>query len=172
MLDQAQLDDIGDEEEDLSSTYLTFDLGGQTLGVEVRNVLEILDRQRITRLPNAPMDVEGVVDVRGRSIPILDLGSRLGLQHGDDGDDVRILVLEINGGRKPIGVLADRVRNVEVIPTAEIEPVPSTGLDGWDTGSLQGLSRRGSDLVVLLDIGRVLGAAETEIDLSAGSGFF
>ncbi len=173
MLDQAQLDDMVEEDEDdLSSTYLTFDLGGQTLGVEVRHVREILDNQRITRLPNAPMDVEGVVDVRGRSVPILDLGSRLGLPHGDDGDDVRIVVLEINGGRKPVGILADRVRNVEVIPTAEIEAVPSTSLDGWDTRSLQGLSRRGSDLVVLLDIARILGSAEAEIDLSAGSGFF
>ena len=122
MLDQAQLDDPveAEEEDDQSSTYLTFDLGGQTLGVEVRHVREILDRQRIARLPNAPMDVEGVVDVRGRSVPILDLGSRLGLPHGDDGDDVRIVVLEIHGGHRPVGVLADRVRNVEVIPTGEI----------------------------------------------------
>ena len=50
--------------------------------------------------------------------------------------------------------------------------VPSTGLDGWDSRSLQGLSRRGSDLVVLLDIRRILGSPDTEIDFSAGAGFF
>ena len=68
-------------EEDISSTYLTFDLGDQTLGVEVRHVREILDLQKITRLPNAPMDVLGVVDVRGTSVPIIDLRARLGLPH-------------------------------------------------------------------------------------------
>lgn len=172
MFDENSVDQGVEDEEDLSSTYLTFDLGGQTLGVEVRHVREILDRQRITRLPNAPMDVEGVVDVRGRSVPILDLKSRLGLASCDGDDDVRIVVLEIGGTRQPIGIIADRVRNVDVIPQAEIEPVPSTGLHGWDTRDLQGLSRRGDDLVVLLDIARILGTGDAEIDLSAGSGFF
>ena len=173
MFDDNSLEQEVEDEDDLSSTYLTLDLGGQTLGVEVRHVREILDRQRITRLPNAPIEVEGVVDVRGRSVPIIDLKSRLRLPscNGDD-DDLRIVVLEIGGSRQQIGVLADRVRNVDVIPQSEIEPVPATGLQGWDTRDLQGLSRRGEDLIVLLDIARILGAGDADIDLSAGVGFF
>ncbi len=166
-----QLDEETVVEEDISSTYLTFDLGDQTLGVEVRHVREIIDPQKITRLPNAPMDVLGVVDVRGTSVPIIDLRARLGLPHTEFGGEERIVVLEIGPDRKPLGVEADRVRNVDQITAAEIEPVPGTGAGSWDARVLQGLWRRGDDLVVLVDLDRILGSGD-EIDLSAGHGIF
>ena len=166
-----QLDEETVVEEDISSTYLTFDLGDQILGVEVRHVREIIDPQKITRLPNSPMDVLGVVDVRGTSVPIIDLRARLGLPHTEFGGEERIVVLEIGPDSKPLGVEADRVRNVDQITAAEIEPVPGTGVGSWDARVLLGLWRRGDDLVVLIDLDRILGSGD-EIDLSAGHGIF
>ena len=154
-------------EDDSASTYVTFDLGEQTLGVEVRHVREILDMQRITPLPNAPMDVQGVVDVRGASVPVVDLRARLGIPSIESGHEARIVVIEIGSGshRKPLGILADRVRNVDQIPADEIEPCPSIGVGHWDSSILQGLSRRGSDLVVLIRLDRIFSGAE-ELELS------
>lgn len=147
------------EEAEASSTYLTFDLGEQILGIEVRHVREILDMQRITRLPNAPHEVLGVVDVRGASVPIVDLKDRLGIPPLELGEEARIVVIEIDAGsgagRKPIGLLADRVRNVDQIGREAIEPSPHVGVGHWDARILKGLSRRGRDLVALLDLDRV-----------------
>ncbi|WP_299822364.1 chemotaxis protein CheW [uncultured Jannaschia sp.] len=161
-------------EEDVFSTYLTFDVGEQTLGVEVRHVQEILDMRRITRLPNAPADVQGVVDVRDASIPVLDLKSRLGIPSIESGPDARIVVVEIATGdrRKPLGILADRVRNVDRIPVAEIQPCPSTGVGHWNSSILQGLSRRGSELVVLIRLDRIFGDAADELEPDEAAGLF
>lgn len=175
MFEEDVYDAASEQEEDtLSSTYLTLDLGGQMLGIEVRYVREILDRQRITLLPNAPMELLGVVDVRGLSVPIVDIKAKLAMAGGDAGVDARIVVLEldIDGETCTLGIEADLVRNVEQIGRDAIEPVPSRGLRGWDAGVLNGLYRRDSDLVVLINIGRLLGASGAELDLSAGMGFF
>ncbi len=174
MIQDEQLDGVAEVEDDTSSTYLTFDLGEQILGVAVRHVREILDMQRITRLPNAPIDLKGVVDVRGASVPIVDLHARLGMSGCDLGNDARIVVLELgdDADKRPLGIQADRVRNVEQIGRDEIEPVPSRGLGNWDADALEGLCRRGSDLVVLVDLDRLLGIAGAELDLSAGAGLF
>lgn len=165
---------IDEAEEEASSTYLTLDLGGQILGISVQNVREILDPQRITRLPNAPTDVFGVADVRGLSVPIIDIKSKLGICGGEAGDDARIVVLElkIDGEARTLGIEADCVRKVEQIPRAEIEPVPVHVSSNWDSQLIDGLYRRDGDLVVLIDIDRLLGGGETELDLSAGAGFF
>ena len=169
-----ELDSSTEVEDDASSTYLTFDLGEQILGVEVRHVREILDMQKITRLPNAPMDVRGVVDVRGTSVPIIDLKNRLGVPATEGGEEARIVVVEIDtgAGPKPLGVLADRVRNVEQIPAEDIEPSPSVGVANWDSSIIHGLFRRGSDLVVLVDLERILGRAGRNNGLDLGSSFF
>ncbi len=162
------------EEDDTSSTYLTLDLGGQMLGFDVRHVREILDARDVTRLPNAPSDVLGVVDVRGTSVPIVDIRTRLGMCGETTGGEARIVVLELGneGETYPLGIRADHVRNVEQIGPEAIEPVPSRGLGGWDAGALHGLYRRGADLVVLVDLDRLLGETAAELDLSDGFGLF
>ena len=173
----ADIYEAGPETEEAdaaASTYLTLDLGGQMLGIDVRHVREILDVREITRLPNAPGDVLGVVDLRGTSVPILDIRARLGMPGEASGAEARIVVLELGaaGRTYPLGILADRVRNVEQIGPEQIEPVPSRGLGGWDAGALRGLYRRDADLVVLIDLDRLLGETAAEIDLTQGFGLF
>ncbi|SDY79222.1 chemotaxis protein CheW [Citreimonas salinaria] len=174
MFEDEVLSEEADVEEDESSTYLTFDLGGQTLGVDVRFVREIIDVKKITPLPNAPSEVLGVVDVRGQSVPIVDLGRRLGVAPGDWAEEARMVVLEFATGyrNRQIGIQADRVRNVDQIAQSEIEPIPRDGFALWDAGVLLGLSRRNEDLIVLIDLQGIFGDAGDELDLTAGAGFF
>ncbi|MGR3496201.1 chemotaxis protein CheW [Citreimonas sp.] len=174
MFEDEVLTDETDVEEDDSSTYLTFDLGGQTLGVDVRYVREIFDVKKITPLPNAPSEVLGVVDVRGQSVPIVDLCRHLGLVPGDWAEEARMVVLEFATplGHRQMGIQADRVRNVDQIPPSGIEPIPRDGFGHWNADVLLGLSRRNEDLVVLIDLQNIFGDAGEELDLSAGAGFF
>ena len=147
------------EADDAASTFLTFDLDGQTLGVAVKRVREILDLQPLTRLPNAPHDVRGGVDVRGASVPIIDLTSRLGMGYGEDGPETRIVVFELDGGNgasRPVGILADRVRDVRRIDADSIEAAPEMGAGRLEPGLIRGLSRQEGTLVVLIDLEQVL----------------
>ncbi len=141
-------------------TYVTFELAGQTFGVTVAHVREILDRQGVALLPNASPDCQGVIDTRGESIPLIDLSRRLGIGAGGEGQDTRIIVLEIElrGARRPIGVMADRVLNVSQIAADQIEPAPEAALIEGSARGLRGLARLGGLLVVLLDITEIFGS--------------
>ncbi|MFN3613726.1 MAG: chemotaxis protein CheW, partial [Rubrimonas sp.] len=81
------------------STYVTFELAGQVFAVDVAHVREVLDMQPIARLPNAAGDVLGMIDVRGESIAVIDLPSRLGIMRSEAEADARIVVLEMQTAR-------------------------------------------------------------------------
>jgi len=142
-----------------SKTFVTFDLAGECLGVEVAHVREILDRQVVNRLPNTSPDVDGVIDIRGESIPIVNMGSRLGLPRSEDSDETRIIVFEIssNENTRPIGVFADRVRDVTLIAPENIEQPRSVNELVDNPDLLNGIARHNKLLIMLLDVQRVFG---------------
>lgn len=142
------------------ATYVVFDLFGQTMGVDVRHVREILAPQEIARLPGAQPEVAGVIDLRGRCVPIVDLASGFGMSRVEPGTDARIVVFDIEAGERrcQIGVMADRVRDVVWIEGARIEPASGRGLAGWDGPGLLGATRRETGLVFLIDIKHFLAA--------------
>lgn len=122
-------------------TYVTFVLAEQTLAVDVAMVRRILDMQAITRLPNAPGDLLGMIDVGGETVALVDLPGRLGLHGGNGGSERRIIVLEV--GTDPmtaISVIADRVLGVVEISATDINPAP-TGMTSWDASVLRGVAR-------------------------------
>ena len=153
---QASLDANG-QEEDHAATYVTFDLAGQTFGVDVRNVREILDCVQVAVIPNAPPEIEGMIDIRGESIPIMDLSSRLGLHRLGGDRDTRIIVFELQRDSGPwaVGVLAEQVRDVTQIASGQIEPPPNLGSSGLGRSNLSGLARQNDLLILLLDVARV-----------------
>ena len=147
--------DIGGQ----ARTFVTFDISGQTFGVEVSFVREILDHVEISRIPNIRPDIEGIIDIRNESVPIMDIGSRLGMQNFETGADTRIIIFEIqvDDEARPIGILADRVRDVTQIPATEIE-APPDAIGGISSGNvLAGLARHNELLIALLDIRSILG---------------
>ena len=123
-------------------TFVTFDISEQTFGVEVSYVREILDHIEISRIPNIRPDIEGIIDIRNESVPIMDIGSRLGMQNLETGADTRIIIFEttMDGEARPIGILADRVRDVTQIPSTEIE-APPEAVGGIGSGNAKNFLR-------------------------------
>ena len=151
--------DFFEETSGIPRTFVTFDISEQTFGVEVSYVREILDHIEISRIPNIRPDIEGVIDIRNESVPIMDIGSRLGMNNLETGADTRIIIFEIQseGEARPIGILADRVRDVTQIPMTEIE-APPEAVGGIGSGNvLAGLARHNGLLIALLDIRSILG---------------
>ncbi|AMY70958.1 chemotaxis protein CheW [Frigidibacter mobilis] len=138
-------------------TYVTFELSGQVFAVAVAHVREILDMQPIARLPNAPSDLLGMIDVRGEGIAVIDLAARLGLMGGMAAEEGRIVVFEFGAdGSIAVGVIADRVLSVVEIRDSEIETAPSA-LTRWDASVLRGVSRVAGRLTLLLALDELFG---------------
>ena len=129
-----------------------FELGGETYGIDIGAVHEIIMMQPITRVPKAPFFVEGVLNLRGRVIPVVDMGKRFGLEKADRTKHNRIVVVDING--TTIGIIVDAVTEVLRIPNDSVEPASS--IVAGDSDYILGIAKLESRMVILLDIGKVL----------------
>jgi len=146
------------------NTYLTFAIGAQIFAVDVHNVREVLDMQAISRLPNAPHDLLGVIDVRDQGIGVIDLANRLGMQL-EGSKNQRIVVFELGEASPvtPVGVIADRVLSVAEIPGADIESPPST-LSSWDPRAVRGMARIDGNMVIVLLLSEVFQKSDLDTD--------
>ena len=151
------------ELDQVTGTYVTFELAGQLLGASVSHVREILDCVSIAQLPNSPTEIEGLIDIRGESIPVIDMGSRLGLPRQEQGTDTRIIVFEITvaATTRPVGVFADRVRDVLQISSEMIENPPEISTANWDPKLLLGIARHDDALLLLLNVDHVFGGSSS-----------
>jgi purine-binding chemotaxis protein CheW len=136
---------------------VVFQLGAELYGVEIARVHEIIRLQAITRVPRAPAFVEGVINLRGKVIPVVDLRRRFGLPTAEHTRASRIVVVEI--GDQVVGIIVDGVSEVLRVSTATVEP-PSPVVAGVDSEYLQGIAKLPERLVMLLDLDRVLAREE------------
>ena len=139
-----------------------FDLDSGHYGIDSRNVREIIRMQAITKVPGAPASVEGVINLRGKVTPVLDLRKRLGLPAGDENKGTRIVVVEVEG--QDVGLTVDGVSEVLRIPVSVIEPT-STIAVAEGTDYILGVANLGEKLVILLDIGRLLSGGEKQVQV-------
>lgn len=137
---------------------VTLGIGEDRFAVPVSRVQEILEARRISRLPNAPAHVLGVIDVRGTGVSVVDLRRLLHLETVSDDESTRILVLwvETEGRRSCIALRADRVFEVTNFDDDRIEPVPDAELLRWDARLVTGIGRHNGDFVTLLDLDKML----------------
>jgi purine-binding chemotaxis protein CheW len=147
-----------------SIQYLSFFLGGEAYAIGILRVREILEYQAPTRVPQTPASIRGVINLRGRVIPIVDLALKFGLPPTQATKWTCIIVVEtvIGGETAVMGVLADSVNEVTDLPPSEIEPAPSFGTR-VKVDYLRGMGRAGQRFILLLDIDRVLSAEETAV---------
>jgi purine-binding chemotaxis protein CheW len=138
---------------------VTFNLG-EEYGVQIRQVQEIVRVEGITRVPNAPSYMEGVINLRGRVLPVLNLRKRLKLPQADIGKDARIVVTEV--GNKVIGLLVDAVSQVIKVPAGSVESAPEEVLE-VDTDFIAGVGKLKERLIILLDLERLLKREAVEI---------
>jgi len=132
-----------------AGVYLVFGLGETDYAVEVGRVREIIGLLPITRVPRLPDSVRGVINLRGKVIPIVDLRVRFGLEAADHGQRTCIIVLQAAGGE--FGVVVDRVIEVTHIATAAIEEPPRFGA-AIDTEYLIGVANCGQRVRLLIDM--------------------
>jgi purine-binding chemotaxis protein CheW len=140
---------------------VTLGLGRELFGMPVENVREILDMRPVSRLPHAPACMLGIIDVRGRSVPIVDLRSRLGLEPAAVTASTRIIVLELPSAERTLvlGVVADRVLEVMGMDATQMETPPEIGAR-WRSDYITGIGRRGDAFVVVFDLARLFAAAD------------
>lgn len=139
---------------------VSFKLGKEEFGVDILKVQEIIKLIDITTVPNAPKFVEGVINLRGRVIPIIDLRIRLGMERKELDNKSRIIVVELDS--KTIGFIVDEVNEVLRIPTDIIEPPPDMVL-GIDTDYIIAVGKLEEKLLILLDLEKVLSTNEKEV---------
>lgn len=136
---------------------VVFLLGAESYGVEISRVHEIIRLQAVTRVPRSPLFVEGVINLRGKVIPVVDLRRRFGLPSAEHTRASRTVVVEI--GDQVVGLVVDAVSEVLSINSATIEPA-SPVVAGVDSEYIQGIAKLPERLVILLDLDRVLAREE------------
>jgi purine-binding chemotaxis protein CheW len=150
-----------------SRRFLTLTLGGEFFAIEIHIVREILDYTNITRIPQTPTYMRGVVNVRGSAVPVIDLGLKLGLGEVAQTINTRIVIVEIRheDNVSLMGALADSVKEVLEIETSAIAPPPSMGA-AVDIPCILGIGRHEGRFILLLDVNQVFGTGEV-LDITA-----
>ncbi|MBD3240979.1 MAG: chemotaxis protein CheW, partial [Chitinivibrionales bacterium] len=136
--------------------YLTFRLGEEEYGIEILKVQEIIQMQRVTRVPNAPSYVRGVINLRGKVIPVLELRVTFGMPDQPDSEKTCIIVvqLQLGGEALTMGLIIDEVREVLDIGADSIEETPSFGTK-VHTDFIMGIGKVDTAVKMLLDIDRI-----------------
>jgi purine-binding chemotaxis protein CheW len=133
------------------------ELAGERYGVDIGSVYEIIRFQPITAVPAAPAFVEGVLNLRGRIIPVVDLPGRFGLRSGERTKASRIVVAGTSGTR--VGLIVDSVSEVLMVPEDAIDATPEVA-GGRDSGYIRGIAKLGDQLIILLDLDALFGAGD------------
>jgi purine-binding chemotaxis protein CheW len=146
---------------------VSFRLGGEEYGVNIAQVQEIIRMVEITHVPRAPHFMEGVINLRGQLIPIIDLRTRFGMPRIDPTKSTRIVVTEI--GNKRVGIVVDSVSEVLNIPVENVEDAPEM-VAGVGTEYIQGVGKLGERLIIMLDLSKVISTEEKQqLDTVEGS---
>jgi purine-binding chemotaxis protein CheW len=150
--------------------YLTFRLGDATYGIGILKVQEIIGLMHITQVPRVPDYVRGVINLRGRVIPVVDLRGRFRMSLTADTDRTCIVITQVDGakGSVTMGVIVEDVAEVVDIPAELVEEVPDFG-PGVTTEFLVGMGRLDEKVVLLLDIDSVLSTEDTALVVGLGN---
>jgi purine-binding chemotaxis protein CheW len=141
--------------------YLTFNMGREVYGIEILKVQEIIGMMPVTRVPKTPEFVRGVINLRGKVIPVIELRRKFGMETREDTDRTCIVVVQVAGaaGTVTMGLLVDEVSEVLNVTGEQIEAAPSFG-SKVDTDFILGMGKVGQKVVMLLDADKVLSSEE------------
>lgn len=144
---------------------VVFGIANELYGVDIAAVREIITMQRITKVPRTPEFVEGIINLRGKVIPVIDLRKRFHLGFAEEDKETRIVVVEIGGNT--IGMVVDSVSEVLRISSDVVEP-PSPVIVGVDAEYIKAVAKVEDKLIILLDMEKVLNKQE-QLELKAVS---
>lgn len=145
----------------LKGKYLTFKLGEEEYGLEILKVQEIIQMQDVTRVPKTPESVRGVINLRGKVIPVIELRRKFGMQPHEDTEKTCIIVVQIIDDQHAMtmGIIIDEVKEVLDIDAGSIEETPAFG-ETNGTDFIMGMGKVGDNVKMLLDINNVLSDSE------------
>jgi purine-binding chemotaxis protein CheW len=139
---------------------VVFQLGGEEFGVEIMKVQEIIRMPEITQIPQSPDFVEGVINLRGRIIVVINLDKRFNLKSKEIDEHSRIIVVEI--GDNVVGMIVDSVNEVLRFPMSNVDPAPELVMSGVSREYITGVGKLDDRLLILLDLAKVLNKSEVE----------
>jgi purine-binding chemotaxis protein CheW len=141
----------------LAGKYLTFHLEKEIYGLEIIKVQEIIKMMDVTRVPKTPSFVRGVINLRGKVIPVMDLRLKFEMESMEDTEKTCVIVVQVNGagGSLTIGIIVDEVAEVADIAQEQIEPAPAFG-SNVNTAFILGMGKIEKKVLTLLDIDKVL----------------
>ncbi len=144
--------------DDLTGKYLTFTLAEEEYGVDILNVREIIGVMEITAVPHTPNFIRGVINLRGRVIPVLHLRLKFGMDEREYNDRTCIVVIEVRGGEGTmmVGLVVDSVSEVMNVDREHLEPTPSFGGKAVDAGNIMGMAKVDGEVRILLDVEKVV----------------
>ena len=140
--------------------YLTFGLAEEQYGLEILKVREIIGVMDITAVPKTPEFVKGVINLRGKVIPVVDLRLKFAMEEAEHTEETCIIVVDVDGIE--MGIIVDQVSEVMDIATGEIEDPPAFGTS-VDTSFILGMGEAEGNVTILLDIDRVLTAGDIDV---------
>jgi len=151
--------------------YLTFLLGDETFSLEIARVREVLDYTIITRVPRTPEYMQGVINLRGGVVPVVDLRLKFGMPAASVSVNTCIIIVEatVNNDAVVLGLLADSVQEVLELDQESISPAPRIGTK-LDTGFIKGMGRQNDRFIIILDIDRVFSQDELGVVQLIGDG--
>ncbi len=136
---------------------VTFTLGNEEYAVDILKVQEINRMKEITRVPNSPPYVEGVINLRGKVIPVVSLRKKFGLPERENDEQSRIMIMDIQG--ITMGLVVDSVSEVLRIPASTVEPTPPMA-SNISSEFIRGIAKMEDRLIILLDMDRLIGKSE------------
>jgi len=145
---------------------VTFTLGNEEYAVDILKVQEINRMKEITRVPNSPQYVEGVINLRGKVIPVVNLRKKFGLAERENDEQSRIMIMDIQG--ITMGLVVDSVSEVLRVPSDIVEPTPPMA-STISTEFIRGIAKLEDRLIILLDMDRLLGRAEEAVMIEAST---
>lgn len=140
----------------MSNTYLSFVVGEEQFAVNVTKVLEVLQKQTITKVPNAPDFIKGIINFRGEVVPVFEMRIKFNLAERDETKGYVIIILDLQSGEETvrIGAIADKVKDVIALNDSDIKPVPAMNKD-FNTDFLQGIVKLNDKFILLLNVDKV-----------------
>lgn len=136
--------------------YLTFKLAGEEFGIQILKVREIIGIMNITAIPQMPVYMKGVINLRGKVIPVIDLRLKFGLTEIEHTEETCVIVVDVG---KEIGIIVDTVSEVLDITDQNVEPAPQVG-GTTNTEFILGMGKVGDQVKILLDLDKVMTTAE------------
>lgn len=155
-----KLDNTGKIEQGELIQLVSFMLSDEEYGVEVLRVREIIRMPPITRMPNTPHYLEGIINLRGKVIPIISMRKRFGLEEAEYNSHTRIMVMDVAGGLT--GFIVDGVSEVIRIRSSEIQPPPAMVSENLDQEFIMGVFNHADRLLIIMDVVRMFSHEEQE----------